>query len=72
MTGVLISAGLLIVWSLPVVLYKKKGCFKRLFHDILGWHEPDDGPKWTDGVNTFCHCRHCGERVMKDGQGNWF
>ena len=55
---------LLLIW-LPPILYKRTGRFKPLFHDILEWHEPDDGLKWTDGYHTYAHCKHCGERIIK-------
>lgn len=42
-----------------------------LFHDILGWHRPNDD-YFFDGVNDISHCRICGKEITRDSQGNWF
>ena len=44
---------------------------KRFFHDKLGWHSPDDSREEA-GINTISKCKHCGKRIMRDSQGNWF
>lgn len=55
------------------ILYFKKGWFKRLYHDILGWHYPDDSEECHfDGCSLHSVCKHCGENIMQDSQGNWF
>ena len=45
---------------------------KKVGHDILGWHKPDDSPKWSDGCSVHSKCKYCGEDIMQDSQGNWF
>lgn len=54
------------------VMYVKFGWFKSFFHDVLGWHEPDDSPMWSDGCSTHSRCKYCGAEIMQDSQGNWF
>ena len=53
-------------------IYLKTGIFKIFYHDVLGWHMPDNSPKWSDGCSTHSICKHCGEDIMQDSQGNWF
>lgn len=46
-------------------LPRKLGC------DIMGWHlEP--GSKGFDGASMTGVCPRCSEKVLQDGQGNWF
>ena len=61
-----------IVFYIPIILYFRKGLFKRWFHDVLHWHVPDNSPKWSDGCSTHAKCKHCGADIMQDSQGNWF
>ena len=42
-----------------------------LFHDIMGWHYPDDSSSF-DGCSVHSHCRYCKKEIMQDSQGNWF
>lgn len=44
---------------------------KWFFHDILGWHMPDDETTF-DGCSMHSHCRFCKREIMEDSQGNWF
>ena len=53
-------------------LYFKFGFLKILYHDLLGWHTPDDSPQSFDGCSQHATCRHCGKDIMQDSQGNWF
>lgn len=53
-------------------LYFKFGFLKFFYHDLLGWHMPDDSPQWFDGLSDHAHCKYCGEDIMQDSQGNWF
>lgn len=46
--------------------------FKRLCHDIYGWHEPENDPESFDGASFHAKCRFCGKGIMQDSQGNWF
>lgn len=41
------------------------------FHDILGWHKPDNETMF-DGCSTHSHCRFCKQEIMQDSQDNWF
>lgn len=64
-----------IFYIITVVLcpfYFKLGWFKFFYHDILGWHVPDDSEQWSDGCSQHAKCRHCGREIMQDSQGNWF
>ena len=61
------------VWMyLGAGLYFKFGLFKFWYHDVLGWHTPDDSIQWYDGCSTHTRCKHCGKDIMQDSQGNWF
>ena len=44
---------------------------KKFLHDVLGWHD-GNGDQWFDGASVHSTCSQCGEKVMQDGQGNWF
>lgn len=46
--------------------------FKKFYHDILGWCEPDGKGKTFDGCSIHARCRFCGKDIMQDSQGNWF
>lgn len=67
----LIILSVIILFLISAVLYVKLGLFKKLFHDILGWHEPTKS-FYFDGCNTHSTCKYCGKEIMKDSQGNWF
>lgn len=62
---------IILIIAMPAI-YLKTGLFKKLFHDILGWHLPDDSPQWCDGCSIHSTCRYCGADIMQDSQGNWF
>ena len=62
----------LAVFYVPVILYLKTGLFKFFYHDMLGWHQPDNSPEWFDGCSTHSVCKHCKREIMQDSQGNWF
>lgn len=53
------------------IFYFKKDWFKKFYHDILGWHFPDDTLSFN-GCSFCSTCKHCGKRIMMDGQGDWF
>lgn len=55
-----------------VWLYCKFGFLKSYYHDILGWHRPDDSPQQSDGCSIHSKCKYCGKDIMQDSQGNWF
>jgi len=61
-----------IIFIVASAIYLKTGLFKKLYHDVLGWHQPDNSPQWSDGCSTHCVCKHCGKEIMQDSQGNWF
>ena len=67
-----------IVWILTTMLilgiiYMISGgrLFKRVYHDIMGWHLPDNTKK-TEGINTCSKCKICKKDIIRDSQGNWF
>lgn len=62
----------LFIFYVPPILYFKLDWFKFFFHDILGWHMPNDGPQWSDGCSQHATCKHCKKEIMQDSQGNWF
>lgn len=62
----------LILFYVPPILYFKLGWLKLWFHDVLGWHMPDDSPQWSDGCSTHAKCKFCNKDIMQDSQGNWF
>lgn len=63
---------LVLIW-VPGIVYLLTGHPKFIYHDILGWHEPDKNAKiWSDGCSSHCRCKHCGKEIMQDSQGNWF
>jgi hypothetical protein len=71
--GILIFiAGLYVLSVVLCPFYFKWGLFKWFYHDIMGWHTPDDKPKTFDGLSIHATCKHCGEDIMQDSQGNWF
>lgn len=62
----------MILEVISYILYKKFGFFKFFYHDLLGWHEPDDSPQHHDGCSQHATCKYCGKDIMQDSQGNWF
>ena len=61
-----------IIFLIASAIYLKTGLFKIFYHDVLGWHQPDNSPQWSDGCSTHAVCKHCGADIMQDSQGNWF
>lgn len=62
-----------VVFTAAILCYVMFGWFSFFFHDVLGWHEPDeDSEQWFDGASYRARCRHCGADIMQDSQGNWF
>ena len=60
-------------WSfIAAGLYFAFGFLKIFYHDLAGWHRPDDSPKRFDGITTHATCKYCGKDIMQDSQGNWF
>ena len=53
------------------IIYMKFGWFKKFYHDILHWHEPDQSIIYKR-LNTHSKCKYCGKHIMQDSQGNWF
>ena len=55
------------------ILYVRFGWFKAVYHDIFGWHEPDETKAAEfDGASWHCTCKYCRRPIMLDSQGNWF
>ena len=65
-----------VVYLLSVMLcplYFEYGKIKWFYHDIMGWHMPnEDDPEYFDGCSVHAKCKHCGKGIMQDSQGNWF
>lgn len=61
-----------IIFMITSVIYLKTGLFKFFYHDVLGWHQPGNFPKWFDGCSTHSNCKYCKKEIMQDSQGNWF
>lgn len=62
----------LVLWYVPAILYFQLGWFHRWYHDVLGWHQPDNSPERFDGCSLHAKCKWCGKDIMQDSQGNWF
>lgn len=62
----------LIIFMIAGAIYLKAGLFKKFYHDVLGWHQPNNSPQWSDGCSTHSVCKYCGKDIMQDSQGNWF
>lgn len=62
----------IVIFIVASAIYLKTGLFKIFYHDVLGWHQPDNSPKWSDGCSRHSICKHCGKEIMQDSQGNWF
>ena len=70
---VMFLIGLYLLSVILCPLYFKWGIFKRFYHDMLGWHQPDEiASVYFDGLSTHDICKHCGKDIMQDSQGNWF
>ena len=54
------------------ILYFRLDRLSFFYHDILGWHVPDNSPRHFDGCSVSCICKHCGKDILQDSQGNWF
>lgn len=53
-------------------LYFKFGLLKFWYHNILGWHTPEDSSRYFGGLQEHAICKHCGKEIIQDSQGNWF
>lgn len=70
---------LLIILGVPYAIiitlypfYLKWGIGKRLFHNLMGWHLPENEKNELLGINIKSKCRFCGREIIQDSQGNWF
>jgi len=62
-----------IIWVSGVIYLLSKGrVFKWFYHNILGWHLPNNKPQEFDGCSFHTHCKICNKEIMQDSQGNWF
>ena len=62
-----------LVWMcIASILYFKFGFLKFFYHDLLGWHRPDDSTQTFDGISERAICKYCGKVILRDSQGNWF
>lgn len=61
-----------LLWIMGVVwLIHPYRMMTWFFHDLLGWHKPNERESF-DGCSVHSHCRFCGREIMEDSQGNWF
>ena len=73
MIAVYIFLGLMVLSTAAAFLYLWLGWFKRFYHDLLGWHRPDESlDESFDGCSVCSVCKYCGKEIMQDSQGNWF
>ena len=71
--ALIILASVLILLLVFSPIYLLTGFGKLFYHDILGWHMPDNSVNKTfDGCSVHSKCKHCGKDIMQDSQGNWF
>ena len=71
--GIIWTVVLGIMWISGIVYLISKGyIFNRFYHDIIGWHLPDNKSQEFDGCNIHAHCKFCGKEIIQDSQGNWF
>lgn len=70
--AVVVFVGILVLFYVPIILYFKFGYFAGWFHNILGWHQPDNSPQWSDGCSVHAKCKWCGKEIMQDSHGDWF
>lgn len=56
-----------------IYLLTKGKLFRRIFHDLMGWHLPkEDEMAEFDGSFSRTYCKFCDKRIIQDSQGNWF
>ena len=70
--GLSICGILLLIWIVSIIYWvTDSGIFKIFYHNVLGWHKPDNKESF-DGCSFHSHCKYCGKEIMQDSQGNWF
>ena len=54
-------------------LYKKYGWFKHYYHDICGYHIPEEGTILICryGLDKHAICKYCGKGIKQDYRGDW-
>lgn len=52
-------------------LFTQFGILKRIYHDWLGWHQPEK-INGFDGCSFTGKCRYCGKKILMDSNGDWF
>lgn len=71
-TFILITIMVLLIFSLIFsLIYIKTGFGKKFYHNIMGWHQPDNKVGF-DGCSATSTCKYCHKRILQDSQGNWF
>lgn len=56
-----------------VIYFISKGrIFNWFYHDVMGWHLPNNEPQEFDGCSFHTHCKVCGKEIKRNSQGNWF
>lgn len=70
--GIVLISAVVALEIISGVLYFKFGFLKCWYHDILGWHTPNDSPHYFDGCSEHATCKYCGKDIKQDSQGNWF
>lgn len=69
----LIIVGTLAIFIISGIIYSvtKGKIFKFFYHDLLGWHIPNNELGF-DGCSLISTCKICGKEILQDSQGNWF
>ena len=63
---------LLFVLIVGAIFYLATGLNKWFYHDILEWHQPTEIHVPYMGITFESRCKHCGKKIMRDSQGNWY
>ena len=71
-TYLFIAFGSLVLVHIETGLYFKYGFLKFFYHDLLEWHVPEEGTRYSDGYMEHAICKHCKKDIIQDSQGNWF
>lgn len=63
---------LLGLFTAGLLLYDIFGFFKRFYHDIIGWHIPDESlTRFDNSGIRVSRCKYCGRDLVEDYKGNW-
>lgn len=66
-----IASIILTCFWLGSLLYLYNGFCKWFYHNILGWHMPDNGNYDIHSSRIVHRCKYCEGNLIKDQRGNW-